>query len=383
MLHVQRGYDHRTSYKFLSWPHKSGHDTRVFALLGIYCLTLLTGCQGGSLTTGATTSLAPPMSGPPSPAVMNAQNMTPYESGKVSLPTYVIEPPDILLIDAVKIVPKAPHKIDVFDVLAVRVEGTFVEQPIAGPYTVDPEGKIDLGPAYGTVTVINQTVDEARSGIERHLKQLLENPEASVSLAASAGAQRIAGEHLVGPDGTVNLGTYGSVYVTGLTLQQAQTAIEQQLSRHLEDPEVTVDIFSYNSKVYYVITEGGGFGDNVIRQPITGNETVLDAVAGIGGLSQLSSKKLWISRPAPGNVGCEQILPVNWDEITRGAVTTTNYQLLPGDRLFIAEDKLVKLDSIVSKVTRPFERIFGFTLLGTQMIGRLNQLPGVSNTVGF
>jgi protein involved in polysaccharide export with SLBB domain len=173
------------------------------------------------------------------------------------------------------------------------------------------------------------------------------------------------------------------VYVTGLTVPQAQAAIEHQLSRFLEDPKVTVDVFAYNSKVYYVITEGAGFGDNVVRRPVTGNETVLDAVADIGGLSQLSSKKLWISRPAPGQVGCEQILPINWDELTRGAVTTTNYQLMPGDRLFIAEDKLVKLDSVVSKLTRPFERIFGFTLLGTQTIGRLNQLPNVNNNSTF
>jgi polysaccharide export outer membrane protein len=345
-------------------------------------LLAVAGCQG-TFTTAATTSVAPPMSAPPSPVAAVTDEAVPSEQNKCSLPTYVIEPPDILLIDAVKIVPKAPHKIDVFDVLAVRVEGTLVDQPIAGGYSVDPEGKIDLGPAYGTVTVINQTVDEARVAIERHLKQLLENPEASVSLAASAGAQRIAGEHLVGPDGTVNLGTYGMVYVTGLTLPQAQQAIERQLGRYLEDPEVTVDVFSYNSKVFYVITEGAGFGDNVVRRPITGNETVLDAVADIGGLSQLSSKKMWISRPAPGNVGCEQILPINWDELTRGAVTTTNYQLLPGDRLFIAEDKMVKLDSIVSKVTRPFERIFGFSLLGTQMVGRMNQLPNVSNNSNF
>ena len=117
---------------------------------------------------------------------------------------------------------------------------------------------------------------------------------------------------------------------------------------------MTVDVFAYNSKVFYIITEGAGFGDNVVRRPITGNETVLDAVSDIGGLSQLSSKKMWISRPAPGNIGCEQILPINWDELTRGAVTTTNYQLLPGDRLFVAEDKFVKLDSIVAKLTRPF-----------------------------
>ena len=73
-------------------------------------------------------------------------------------------------------------------------------------------------------------------------------------------------------------------------------------------------------------------GDNVRRLPVTGNETVLDAIAKVNGLSQLSSKKIWIARPAPDQFGCQQILPVDWDAITQGGQTATNYQVLPGDR---------------------------------------------------
>jgi protein involved in polysaccharide export with SLBB domain len=204
----------------------------------------------------------------------------------------------------------------------------------------------------------------------------------SVILASSAGAQPVTGPHLVGPDGTVNLGTYGTVFVAGMTIPQAEQAIEQQLSESLEDPEVFLNVMAYNSKVFYVITEGGGMGDNVQRLPITGNETVLDAIAAIGGLSQLSSKKIWISRPAPNGVGCEQILGVEWDDITRGAVTATNFQLMPGDRLFIAEDKLIALDAFVGKLTRPLERLFGFSILGVQMINRFRNVGEVQRT-GF
>lgn len=336
-------------------------------MLVVVGILLLTGCR---------TIFNPPergvVEGPvePSPLVD-----VPRELAPVSLPPYVIEPPDILLIDAVKVVPKSPHKIETLDVLAIRVTGTLLEEPIAGTYSVDPEGKIDLGPAYGKVSVVDMTLDEARAAIDEHLQKILQEPDVAVSLAASAGAQRIAGQHLVGPDGTVNLGTYGSVYVTGMTIPEARAAVERQLGQFLESPEVTVSVFAYNSKVYYVITEGGGFGDNVVRQPITGNETVLDAIAGIGGLSQVSSMKLWIARPAPNGVGCEQILPIDWRDITRGASTATNYQILPGDRLFIAEDKFVATDSFISKVTRPVERLFGLNLLGAQMIARFNQLP--------
>ena len=42
-------------------------------------------------------------------------------------------------------------------------------------------------------------------------------------------------------DGTVSLGTYGSVQVVGLTLAQAKKAIETHLSAFLQAPEVSVD----------------------------------------------------------------------------------------------------------------------------------------------
>ncbi len=270
----------------------------------------------------------------------------PTEKDKSTLPTYVIEPPDILLIDAIKLVPKSPYHIESLDVVQISVSGTLIDQPISGQYPVDPSGVVDLGPAYGKVHILGQTVDEAQKTIEKHLRKTLKAPEVSVSLGQTAGQQQIAGEHLVGPDGTVNLGTYGTVYVAGMTVAEAKQAIEEQLTNYLEEPRVSVDVFAYNSKVYYVITEGAGSGDTLVRVPITGNETVLDALAQVNGLSRLSSKNIWIARPAPGGVNCDQMLPVNWNEITKGAATATNYQVLPGDRIFIAENKIIALGHV-------------------------------------
>jgi protein involved in polysaccharide export with SLBB domain len=234
---------------------------------------------------------------------------------------------------------------------------------------------LDLGPSYGKVMVGGQSLEEAQDAVFRHLKRILREPQVSLTLAQAAGQQQIAGEHLVGPDGTINLGTYGSVYITGMTLAEAKEAIEKQLSTFLDAPLVSVDVFSYNSKVYYVITEGAGFGDNVARFPVTGNETVLDAIAGINGLSRLSSKEIWIARPAPSGVGCDQVLPVDIEAIMKGGSTATNYQLLPGDRVFIAQDPWIAFDSIIDKVVGPFERLFGFSLLGVQTVQTINRLP--------
>jgi polysaccharide biosynthesis/export protein len=324
-------------------------------------------------TSGCTAFLEPREPYPITPPEPLANSPVPRELDMVSLPAYTIEPPDILFIQAVKIVPKAPHKLEPFDVLLVRVANAFADQPIADAYSIDPEGTVDLGPAYGRVRVVGLTTDEAQAEIRRHLAQLIEDPEVSVSLAASVGAQTISGEHLVGPDGRINLSTYGSVYVAGLTLDQARAEIERHLSTYLEAPQVAVDVFAYNSKTYYVITQGAGQGDDVTEFPITGNETVLDAIAQLGGLSQLSSTRIFIARPAPNGVGCEQILPVNWDDISRGASTATNYQIMPRDRLYIAEDPFVKFNALVFKYTQPFERLFGFTSLGTATLNQIKR----------
>jgi len=279
----------------------------------------------------------------------------PRELEKMTLPTYLIEPPDILLVDAVKVVPKAPYRIEPLDVLSVQASGTLDDAPIAETYSVESSGVINLGPAYGSVAVVGLTLEEATEAIRVHLETILRSPDVGVSLVQSAGEQQIVGEHLVGPDGTVNLGTYGTVYVANMSVAEAKAAIEEHLSEDLEDPEVSIDIFAYNSKVYYVIAEGSGSGDQVSRFPITGNETVLDAVSQLGGLNPNSSNRMWIARPAPHQAGYEQILPVNWQDIVQGGSTTTNYQLLPGDRLFVSEDKVQALAIMVQTLTAPIE----------------------------
>jgi polysaccharide export outer membrane protein len=112
---------------------------------------------------------------------------------------------------------------------------------------------------------------------------------------------------------------------------------------------------------------------------VTGNETVLDAISQISGLSQVSSKQVWIARPAPDHIGCDQILPVDWVGITKGGSARTNYQIMPGDRIFIAENHLVATDTALAKFLAPIERILGISLLGGQAV---NTISGRSTT-GF
>lgn len=300
----------------------------------------------------------------PAPAAMEP----PRERSMVSLPSYRVEPPDIVQIEMLKLIPLPPYRIDIYDVLQIRVLGTILDQPIDGFFLVEGEGIVSLGPAYGTVRVAGMTIEEATEAIGRKLQEVLTKPDVSVQLARTAGTQPITGQYLVGPDGTINLRQYGLLHVAGKTVTEIRTDLQKHMSQYFDSPEASVDVIAYNSKVFYVITEGAGLGDNVRRVPITGNETVLDALSAVNGLSQVSSAHIWIARPAPGGFGCEQILPVDYESIARGGSSTTNYQVLPGDRVFIAEDNITAFNNFLTKVTMPIERLFGTTSLGISTV---------------
>ena len=147
-----------------------------------------------------------------------------------------------------------------------------------------------------------------------------------------ATVQPVTGQYLVGPDGTINLRQYGVVHISGKTVAETRIAIQNHLKQYLDSPDPSVTVAAYNSKVFYTITRKDSSGDEVRRFPATGEERVSDAIRNIGGLSLASSKKIWISRPVPHGW---QILSVEWDAVAQRVQAATNYQILPGDRVFV------------------------------------------------
>jgi len=324
----------------------------------------LAGCHAVDFYTPQMQQPAPPCMEPP------------RELSMMSLPAYRVEPPDLLSIEMLKLVPLPPYRIDIFDVLQIRVMGTLRDQPIDGFFLVEAEGIVTLGPPYGTVRVAGMTIEQATAVITRQLEHVLSKPDVSVQLARTAGTAPVSGDYLVGPDGTINLKEYGTLPVAGKTVTQIRLDLQKHLSQYFDSPQASIEVKQYNSKVFYVITEGAGLGDNIRRVPVTGNDTVLDALSVVNGLSQVSSARIWVARPAPGNAAYEQIMPVDYQAIAQGGRSATNYQIMPGDRVFIASDNLVSFNNYLTKLTAPIERLLGITSLGastarsTQTLGR-------------
>jgi polysaccharide export outer membrane protein len=146
---------------------------------------------------------------------------------------------------------------------------------------------------------------------------------------------------VVQADGNLDLGFAGDVYVSGLTLAQVEQKIAYQLNTipGSKPPrggyQVSVRLVNGSqSKSFYVlgtVTTQGKF-------PITGNETVLDAILAAGLRSNSLPEKAYLVRPHPAG-GPDQILAIDWCGIRDRGDTLTNYQIFPGDRIVVPGGK--------------------------------------------
>ena len=150
--------------------------------------------------------------------------------------------------------------------------------------------------------------------------------------------QPTVGNHTIGPDVSITLGSYGRVYVNGLTVEECRDAIEFHLSRYFENPKVAVDILSYNSKAYYVVHQSATGDERIVKFPCTGEETVMIALGNFGGFPPNMSIRAWVERPVR-NSSRPVIMPVDWAGLMVHGKLDTNYDLLPGDRVYVTAER--------------------------------------------
>jgi polysaccharide export outer membrane protein len=254
-----------------------------------------------------------------------ANTNIPKELQKVSMPDYVLEAPDLLLVEVLEALPG---------------------RPISGERLIRPDGKITLG-FYGEVYVAGLTLTEAKEKIVLHLRKYLTDQALG----------------LVDPDP-----------------ETGEPKLDKNGKPILIDPKdsitVFIDVTAYNSKYYYVL------GDVLItgRLSITGNETVLDALQFAGGLTPTAApQNIRLVRPAPPGACCEQVLPVNLAAITSGGDPSTNYQMMPGDRLIVYRDPIVRFTIFLDRLVAPVQSVLS-TTLQTAFTIRSVKFAGLSAT---
>ncbi len=113
--------------------------------------------------------------------------------------------------------------------------------------------------------------------------------------------------------------------------QEGRAALEKRISEQIRKNQIGVRLVNWNSKRIYVLGEvnAPGYFD------YTGSQTVLDAIVEAGGLSSgANGHQIIVSRPTPCD-SCRIVMKVCYDQVVQLGDTSTNYQLLPGDRVFV------------------------------------------------
>jgi len=169
---------------------------------------------------------------------------------------------------------------------------------------------------------------------------------------------RLSSDQTVQQDGTIELGAYGRLQVAGMSAEEIQTQVQNLVTQKetkklhqqialvshqsgglgspaadAEQPDygVTVRLVNKESGLFYVMGEVNAPGS----YPLVGHETVLDAIIAAGGLSdRCNDHKIILTRPqAEGQP--RVILPICYQQILQLGDVSTNYQLLPGDRIYV------------------------------------------------
>jgi polysaccharide biosynthesis/export protein len=143
---------------------------------------------------------------------------------------------------------------------------------------------------------------------------------------------RLPADQVVLPDGQIELGAYGRMQVVGKTPEQVEREIQELINSQTRDAgPITVRLVGRQSKVFYVLGEVNTPG----AYPLIGRETVLDAIVAAGGLTDAADQSaISFTRPTMPEE-CRVVLPVCYREIVQVGDTSTNYQVGPGDRIYV------------------------------------------------
>jgi polysaccharide biosynthesis/export protein len=156
----------------------------------------------------------------------------------------------------------------------------------------------------------------------------------------------LSGKFSVEADGTLTFPLIGRVKAAGLTLRALEDTLKMQFADgYLKSPQVAVAIDEYKSQRVFVMGEVRGPG----AYQLTGDMTIIEALAKAGGVTQTSAEEILVVRPsasaksagpAAPNDTESTVLKVNIRELQAGALSQ-NLLLRDGDTIVVGRSQAV------------------------------------------
>mgnify|MGYP001615442144 CR=1 FL=1 len=170
-------------------------------------------------------------------------------------------------------------------------------------------------------------------------------------------------------EGKIQLKFAGDIEVTGLTKKALEQKIKNTISNYVINPDVTVTILDYKSKVIYVLGEVGAPGKYYMRaETIPVREALVQA-----GLPTLSAAMRRCRVITPDKDGKAKIKEVDVYSLLYRGDLTKNLDMHAGDVLYVPATVMAKIITVINPVT---------TAVGVSTAGPSGAKSAVSNLSG-
>lgn len=156
----------------------------------------------------------------------------------------------------------------------------------------------------------------------------------------------LGGKYAVELDGSFSFPLIGRVQAGGMTIRDFEIELKKKLSDgFFKNPQVTVAIEQYRSQRVFVIGEVRNPG----AYPLTGDMTLIEALAKAGSTTQSASDEVLVVRGGketqeaanPDAAAARESIRVNLNDLQSGAVSARNIDLRDGDTIYVARAELV------------------------------------------
>ena len=134
----------------------------------------------------------------------------------------------------------------------------------------------------------------------------------------------------VRPDGKITLPLVGDVQAAGKTTQNLQQELHDKLAAYVAVPEVAVIVQEVKSLKYNIVGQVAKPGS----YPLNESTTVLDAIAGAGGIGiYAKSNSIYVLRIQPD--GSSMRLPFHYKQVLKGNNLSQNVKLQSRDTVVV------------------------------------------------
>ena len=169
-----------------------------------------------------------------------------------------------------------------------------------------------------------------------------------------------SGQYTVNSEGKIEYKFIGDVDVNGLTKAKLQERLSGILSEYIIEPEISVRIMGYLSKVYYVVGEVGNPGKFYMK----GNSIKVREALVQAGLPTNAAAMRKCRLITPDRKGKNKFIYVNVYELLYGGDLNCNLEMKPGDVLYVPATIMAKIIRVISPVTNAVSEAGGAAAAG-------------------